>query len=71
MYARTVVEAVIARVNELELTSPTTLLVTGTAATAFPIGVLASAARNDALRKPRRFMKLNGLLIFFGTPLFE
>jgi hypothetical protein len=70
MYARIAFVADIATVNELLVGVPLNFAVAGTAAIAFPSGVLASAATIEALRKPRRFMKLNGLLIFFDTPQF-
>jgi hypothetical protein len=55
--------------NELEVVVPTTFEVTGTAAMAFPKGVLARIPSSEAFKKPRRFMKLNGLLICADIPL--
>ena len=44
-------------------------LVDTLAASAFPMGLLTRIPRSEALRKPRRFMKLNGLLICVDIPL--
>ncbi len=69
MYACTAEVADIATENELEPAVPFNLAVTGTAAMAFPIGVFARIPRSEAFKNPRRFMKLNGLLICADIPL--